>query len=494
MEEIRVSGSSFTDEYGRERIFNGVNFSDKQGYDVCKQTFRPFKNRDVLKKCKECGFNIIRLGFTWAAVEPKPSRYNEALLEDIGDILDKAYENDVYIILDMHQDLYSEQCRHGDGAPPWATLTDGCKFRYPVKVWAEGYFYGKAVHKAFDNFWSNTKVNGKGLQDYYADMWKHLAEKFKDKPALFGYDLMNEPFPGTPGGKIFRKLIKSAVVKTVFDKRLKKTKMLADLVRDKHINGALKHYNGEIFEEIVSVGTPEVRAFDLEKYGPFLNKITESIRSVTDKGIILMDSCYYCNLGIPTFTPPITVNGKVEKNVCYSPHGYDLTVDTPAYAYADNSRVGAIFDEHKNTQEKLNIPLLVGEWGSGARGTRWLSHIKFLLEKFDQNKWSNTYWCFDPQSFSHPVCKILSRPYPKAVTGTIQAYRFDRKKRVFTVEYHQDENFKRPTVIYLPSAPECVILDGKEIKKPKLIALSDSGACDLQIKTETGVHTIEISL
>lgn len=494
MEKITVDGKIFIDEFGRERIFNGVNFCDKQGFDVCKYTFRELKDRSVLEKCKENGFNIIRLGFTWSVVEPQPNCYNDKFLDDIGDILDCAYKNEIYIYLDMHQDLYSSATHFGDGAPKWATLTDGFKPQIPKKVWAEGYFYGKAVHRAFDNFWSNRTVNGKGLQDYYADMWAYIADKFKDKPALFGFDLMNEPFPGSDGGTIFKKLVANAIKVSLTDKRIKPLGLAVDLIKDGGIQGPLKQFNGDVFQKIVRVGEPLVHKFDKEKYSPFLNKVSKSIREKTNNGIIFMDSCYYSNLGISTVTPPITVDGKREEQLCYSPHSYDLTVDTPIYRFANNSRVFSMFAEHQKTQDRLGVPVLVGEWGSMSRGLKWLPHIEFLLDLFDNNKWSNTYWAFCKALFKHPICKVLSRPYPKAVTGDIISYHFDRENNVFTLEFNQDKKFAVPSVVYLPAAIKEITLDGKELKKFDCENLSENGACDISFKTSTGTHKLQIKL
>ena len=117
----------------------------------------------------------------------------------------------VYFFIDIHQDLYGAKSGVGDGAPGWACLTGGERFKKAVFIWAEGYFYGRAVQKSFDAFWANEKVNGRGLQDYYCDMLKHVAQRFSKSPAYFGFDLMNEPYPGTPGGKVFTTLIETVV-------------------------------------------------------------------------------------------------------------------------------------------------------------------------------------------------------------------------------------------------------------------------------------------
>ena len=43
--------------------------------------------------------------------------------------------------------------------------------------------------------------------DHFTAMWQHVAAFFADCPNLFGFDLLNEPFPGSPGGTVFWTII-----------------------------------------------------------------------------------------------------------------------------------------------------------------------------------------------------------------------------------------------------------------------------------------------
>ncbi|MEG0546026.1 MAG: cellulase family glycosylhydrolase [Oscillospiraceae bacterium] len=489
MEKITVRGNCFVDEYGRERIFNGINICDKDDFNICKYTLNEFRNKKIYTKIKNSGFNLIRLGFTWGAMEPEPMKYNEKLLDDICKILDECAKYDIYIYLDMHQDLYSGMSGAGDGAPEWATLTDGYEFKKPIAVWAEGYFWGKAVARSFDNFWNNKEHNGIGLMDYYEKLWIHIADRVKDKPALFGFDLMNEPYPGTVGQEAFRKVIGNAIKVTLTDKRLKKGKLIRDILKPEGIDKVLKQYNGEILRDVTSAGDAIIKRFDEDKYIPFLNKMTSGIRSVTDNGIITLDCCYFSNISIPSGSTPITVDGNREENQCYSPHSYDLTVDTPSYKYADFSRVKVMFDEHNKTGERLAMPVLVGEWGGASEGYTWLPHINELLEYFDDHKWSNTYWAFTIKSFDDPVMLSLKRPYPRAVTGEIIKYNHNRDENTFTMEYKQEGSFDVPTVVYVPRIPYKVETNGEY----KIEKLENTSSANVLIFTKEGTNTVKIS-
>lgn len=487
MDRISTLNKSFIDSFGRERIFHGFNIVDKGDNKDGKKKFDFEFDDAFFDRFKEKGFNILRLGFSWDAVEPNPGKYNDEFLADVGKILDKCAEKEVFAYLDIHQDCYSSKC-FGNGSPAWATLMDKYKPRPAKFVWAELYFRSKAVHRAFDNFWTNRQYDDTCLQDYYAAMWKHIANRFKDKPALFGFDFMNEPYPGKDGGKVFRKIIYKCARVTLVDKGINRTKLLSDAIHKDRRVKVLDQYTGEIFVKITSAGYALIKKFDLERYSPFLNKMSSAVREVTDNGIMFIDNSYWSNIGIPCSNLPIEVNGAREKKQCFSPHGYDLTVDTPAYKYASNSRVGAIFAEHKRTQERLGVPTIVGEWGGGGKGTEWLPHVEFLLETFEKNKWSYTYWHYNNGILEAPLSEVLVRPYPKAVSGEILEFGYSSANGVLTLVYDQKKVFDAPTVIYAHKPFKAVSADGDYAAEK----IGNGGASEISFKTGIGRHKIEI--
>ena len=338
MDRIRTDGKRLVDEYGRERIFHGINVCDKGVFnpETGKRDFEYEWTDGRLEKFREYGMNIIRLGVTWEAVEPEPGKYNEEYIDAIMKILDKCQEAGIYAYIDMHQDLYSGWGNGpGDGAPAWACYTNGYKYTNPKLVWAESYFISKAVHNAFDNFWANKF----GVQTAYRKMWRHIAEKFDGHPALFGYDVMNEPFLGTDGGKVFFKLIANLAGTTVTDGRINKCKMIKEALTKGRAVHVLDQYSADVFHKIVNKAVPLVNKFDKERYMPFLNSTAEEIREVSKDPILFIENSYYSNLGIKCDVEPIKVNGKREPNQIFAPHAYDLMVDTPAYKYANSGRV-----------------------------------------------------------------------------------------------------------------------------------------------------------
>lgn len=457
MNNIMVNEMRLCDELGRERIFNGINLVHKgiDNADKSAKTYNPEWTEETIAGLAKRGFNIVRLGLIWEAIEPECGVFCEEYLAKMEGYADLLGKYGIYFLLDFHQDLYS--ARYSDGAPDWATVSDSYKFHEPKIIWAEGYFLSKAVHRACDNFWDNTKVNGKGLQEHYCDMLKYTVQRFCQKPGYLGVDIMNEPFPGTAGGTIFRKIVGGAVYTVLFSGKIKKVDTLKKMIKGDAVPEALSVIDGDVMDSVTRSSEPLVREFDTKKYYPFLKKAAAAVREVTDNGCVIMENCYYSNIGIPCFTPVIKYdNGEREKNLVFAPHAYGLTVDSSYTNTSNDATVDYFFGQHRDTQERLEVPVIVGEWGGMVPGSDDYPNLEYLLDLFDKNHWSQTYWTYSERLKDSKIMDILARPYPQAVAGKIISYGFDRKAGKFTLEYQSDSSCGGLTEIFLPREPVSV--------------------------------------
>lgn len=488
MNTISVCGKRLVDEYGRERIFNGLNFVYK-GVDADEDgviRYQTHITEERLKALKSKGVNIIRLGLTWAGIEPQPGEYNNEYLDGYKEVLKLCEKYEIYVFVDWHQDLFSHFCSApGDGAPKWA-CTHTKKRKDPILIWAEGYFFHKDIHEAFDDFWNNAEFDGRGMRDRYCDMLTYTVNYLKDSEAIIGYDVMNEPFPGSPGGKIFRNLVRNGVETILFNKRVDRKKLITNAMHKDVMAMLSVADDPKVYNKIIENAKNMLFEFDTKRYYPFLVAAAEAIRKADETGIIISENCYYSNLGIPCSVPRIIYkNGEREENHLFSPHGYDITVDTPLTNNASPYRVDFIFDEHKRTQERMNVPVLVGEWGGMVPGSDEYPALEHLIEKFDSNKWSHTYWHYYEDFENSKIMDIICRPMPIAVAGEIKKYSYDRKENVFTLTYKGSSTIKAPTLIYLPSEP-------KKIWSTKSYVLKEGGI--LQVYAGKGECIVKVEL
>lgn len=105
----------FRDEHGRYVHFNGVNVggSTKIPYTIDPLSYigRPFPLDEAdkhFKQIRDLGFNSIRLLWIWEAVEPdEKGVYDEAFLDYFEQLIVKAEEHGLYVLINLHENLYS---------------------------------------------------------------------------------------------------------------------------------------------------------------------------------------------------------------------------------------------------------------------------------------------------------------------------------------------------------------------------------------------------
>jgi hypothetical protein len=162
---------------------------------------------------------------SWSLLEPSPGHYSELYLARIAQVVEWARASGLYVMLDMHHDAYSRylprpdppllpngtppSLSDHDGAPAWATITDGL----PSERFIAQREVNPAVGAAFTNFWLNRWVDGpqgaapgRGLEDHYIGAVAFLARRFRDDSTVAGYNLFNEPWPGFVTPPLFEDL------------------------------------------------------------------------------------------------------------------------------------------------------------------------------------------------------------------------------------------------------------------------------------------------
>ena len=154
------------------------------------------------------GLSVIRLVVHWSRLEPEREQIDQAYLDEIDAAVTEAAAHGLYTVIDMHQDAYSafiytsddETCPKGsspgkgwDGAPAWASLTDG------LSTCVTGdRNSAPAVVAAWNHFYDNSE----GIRDRFVASWAALAERFAQRPEVAGYDLLNEPDTSRPASEL----------------------------------------------------------------------------------------------------------------------------------------------------------------------------------------------------------------------------------------------------------------------------------------------------
>lgn len=191
------------DEQGRFVLLRGVNYNVLGDYWQANPNLPTTKeyDSDDLRLMASYGFNCVRLLFNWSALEPQPGVYDQDYIYRIRIAIEKAQEYGIYVLLDMHQDAWGKYIatpadtvcatypnKGWDGAPLWATYTDGASTCTPNGSREKA----PAVYHAWQNFWDNTN----DIQGNCIRAWQELVRQTASYPNVVGYDLINEPSLG----------------------------------------------------------------------------------------------------------------------------------------------------------------------------------------------------------------------------------------------------------------------------------------------------------
>ncbi|SNY95101.1 cellulase family glycosylhydrolase [Flagellimonas pacifica] len=439
---LTTSNQKFIDHEGNQIILHGINYVNKSAKVDQKQ----FSNPENFQLMKKWGLNCLRLGVIWAGVEPQPGIYDEEYLKDLDKQVKWANDNGIYVFLDMHQDLYSQL--YSDGAPEWATLTDGQPHIAEGPVWSDAYFTSPAVKTAITNFWENKAASDNvGVQDHYIKMWKMLAKRYAGNSSVIGFDLINEPNLGWGNSK-GRELMAIAFIEAYAKKSgivltgEEVTQKWLDPVGKKEILEFIS--DRSIYAQLVDRMFPVYQAFEKEQLMPFYKKTVKAIREVNQDHLIFLETSMSSNMGVYTAIERIPN----EDGLVYAPHGYDLVVDTPDAATTNNNRINFIFNRHAESAKRLKMPLLIGEWGAFGANGKALSSAFQVTQFFESSLCGETYWSFDKRLDDSELLKAISRAYPKKIAGELTSYSTDVENG--KAEFRWLESTKDNSQIYIP--------------------------------------------
>ena len=452
---VQVEGQDFLAPDGRQILFSGINFISKNP----QEGYMPPQGKETFEQFKRWGFNCIRLGIIWDGLEPEPGVYNEDYLKEIDKRIAWATENGIYVYLNMHQDLYG--AKYHDGGPDWATL-DGGLPHYRGAVWSDSYLISPAVQKAFDHFWLNTPASdGVGIQDHYANLWKHIAQRYANNTTVIGYDIMNEPFMGSSAQQVLPMMLVAyaRVLAEETGEMPPSAEELGAIWADEasRIQALEFIATKEKYSRVVDAVYELCAAFEKDHLQPMYQKVADAIRSVDMHHILFFNHNYFVNTGVSTALEATRLpDGSRDPNVAYAAHGYDLVVDTKEVENPSYDRVEFNFERVAESGKRMQMPVLVGEWGAfHGKSEKMVETARHLVNLFEDHKFSNTYWAYYGDIADYPYFQeAIIRPYPQYISGKLLAYDYDFESGWFSCSWQENGESREPTVIHVPNLKE----------------------------------------
>ncbi len=442
---IQVAANRFVDPAGRHVILHGINAGGTNKPD--STWIKP----GLCARMRDWGLNVIRLQLEWSELEPKCGQYDETYLRLADEQIASARANGLYIYLDMHQDLWGVKAI--DGAPAWATLDEGQPHVQNPNLWQESYWTSPMVQTAFDNFYANQPgPDGVGIQDRFALAWQHVARRYADDTTVIGYDLFNEPYPGSPM-RMMPLIIAAKLAKVRIDKGEEVT-----------VAGLLKEYQSEEFRRkamtevaadenllkgVLAALEPLYMTYERDSLNPMYARLARAIREVDKHHMILLEPGGGSIIGVRSALAPIVDGeGRRDPQQALVPHAYGLPMGDPS-----NLHMGVIFARMAELATRLNMPVIVGEWDAdpGHNQDRRPMAL-FIASQLEQYGFGDTFWILKPDLEEKSFFEAICRPCPVALAGELLSYGFDRQTRVFRCRWKEQPATGQPTRIFVPLA------------------------------------------
>lgn len=311
------------------------------------------------------GFDVLRLAIFWADLEPTEGAWNDQYFADLADVLDMAEAAGVKVVLDMHQDSYSPAVG-GFGMPDWTTRTDGLVYSDPPIPCLDA-----ANQRAWEHFYTDTD-----LQDAQVTAWLEVVDRLGSHPAVFGYDVLNEPCG----------------------------EMLP----------------GEDFVEAL-------QRVEATQITPMLQRVTDAIRTVDTTHWIFLEGAFALT---STFAAPAglgPVSDPTGRQI-YAPHIYDLGMESGADWDPASDFVTEFYANIVGYATANQLPINVFEWGPQSPALpNAADYVSQVMHGADAHTagWAGFAWCralggwcqLDSEGNPGAGMTDNTQVYPRAIAG-----------------------------------------------------------------------------
>jgi len=359
----------------------------------------------------------------WPGLEPGArGEYDDSYLDAIQTIVDSCAAHDIYVILDVHQDLFHRGfC--GEGVPDYVYQT--ClnaeprreRGSFPAPVVNETYpldqngypELASCLSKSFFSYYLTREVSS-AFQCLYDDVdnlwaalgdaWAHIAKRFKNSKNVLGYELLNEPWMGD--------IYKSPEL------------MLPKRTEEQFLQ-------------------------------PMYASLHSAIREVDDEKIIFFEGITidYWQSGFTQGPGGTSYNDR--QAISY--HIYCVADPTKVEALLCSGVDQEFFSMRRKDGERLGLPIIMTEFGATQDLKGAIFSLKDVLKQADKHQQSWCYWQYkyyedlttctpsgeslfnNDGSVNKDKLLALSRTYPSAVAGMTKDWSFSTETGRFDFSY-----------------------------------------------------------
>lgn len=323
MEGYILHGRNIPEKAFKQRLIK--SYGKKETESFMDEFRSSFIQEDDFRNISDLKLNCIRLPFNFRLIEneKRPFEYNEKGIDYLEKALGWCEENNIYCILDMH-------AAPGSQNHDWHSDSNGEA-----------------------DLWSN-----KAYQERFFRLWEFIADRFKDRSIVAGYNVLNEP------------VIKKAP------------------------KGTLRNFYKETVKFIRKVDKKHIIFLE----GNLWSRVLEDIGEPFDSG--LSYSIHYYD--------PVDFTHNTRRGLKYP--------GTMNGEYWDRGRIQRDLERYYKLGRKWSVPIFLGEFGINHKYTagngklEWLKDVLFLCNEYDFHWTFWTYKTIANSLFPSGLYQCMSNP------------------------------------------------------------------------------------
>lgn len=500
-QQLRRDDRWLIDKDGRVVLTHGVNTVWKRAPYFPPETAEGFLEADA-RWLYEHGLNSARLGTLFVGLmQQQAGQIETEYLEAWSRVIDLMAEYKIWMQFDFHQDLYNEEFQ-GEGFPDWAVYDFNSPTNWSQLGFPNNYFT-EPTQTQYDKLYANAAPRGADqIWDHFRDAWIAVATRFRDQPYSMGYDLMNEPWPGTAWLECLTP--DATTLASLQNLASSDPAALFQAIAELDGRELLSNTTGE-----TPVGCPDKDALLQQFFTHSLN----GIRSVDPDNIVWFEPYLIFDFGTSNYFEAIPG----EDQLGFSFHDYCLAgVFAHAAGATDipscEQNHGVVHANAEVARARMNAVSMLTEFGASDD----LSDLAQAVTEADRGLVGWQYWHYkewqDPTTESQESggqglftddtdlstlkldkAKILIRSYPQYTAGIPQQLSFDPDSAVMNYRYVPRRSGAR-TEVYVPTQihyPNGYSFDAQGVEDVevvengrRLLITEQAGACEVSLRID----------
>lgn len=327
----------------------------------CEEKFRTYMTAEDFRDLREQGANAVSLNYPGPYQVEAPYGRDEVALGYLDNAVNWAEENDLYVILHF---------RNGPGKP-------------------ENSFGGGAD----ETLWYSEEA-----QEKWVEMWRYVADRYKNRSHVVAYNLMVEPHPELP---VAQKPLEASVWNALAQRI---TNGIREIDKNTPIIVEASAWaNPVAFPDLKPTGDSKT-IYGFHLYEPF---------RFTHQGFDWAGFGGVSGLEYPGLIPS------------------DLYEET---RYWDKNLIKEFLEPVRKFQEENGVPIFVGEFGCNTRVPSCVNYLQDLLEIFEEKGWGHTIYVW------HDADNGFN--YEKGVSGK-ESIGASEYMKIFKNHWRKNEYFVR---------------------------------------------------